>query len=241
MKNTSFKSSRGFTLIELLVVVAIIAIVAAILFPVFGRAREDAPRSSCQSNLKQLGLAVMQYTQDYDERFPWSHRLPYTGVLATPQTPGQLLDSYVKSQQIWRCPSDTINPAPVNITYYTCPTATTITFSINTTTRARVRGWATPPSLCISRKCKTWLKSSISWIGGTPTRIIFSASARRRAMAPPKIAGNDYSTVSAVQNGHLQGGNFLFCDGHVKWLPTGKIRSEIDKARATTTSMFEEF
>ena len=60
----------GFTLIELLVVIAIIAILAAILFPVFARARENARRSSCQSNMKQIGLGFMQYTQDYDEQYP---------------------------------------------------------------------------------------------------------------------------------------------------------------------------
>ena len=60
------KLSEGFTLIELLVVIAIIAILAAILFPVFARARENARRASCQSNLKQIGLGIMQYTQDYD-------------------------------------------------------------------------------------------------------------------------------------------------------------------------------
>src|SRR3978361_1344117 len=59
--------SRGFTLIELLVVIAIIAILAAILFPVFAKAREKARQSTCASNLKQLGLAMLQYTQDYDE------------------------------------------------------------------------------------------------------------------------------------------------------------------------------
>src|SRR4028118_675254 len=63
---------RGFTLIELLVVIAIIAILAAILFPVFSRARENARRASCMSNLKQIGLGVMQYVQDYDERYPSS-------------------------------------------------------------------------------------------------------------------------------------------------------------------------
>jgi prepilin-type N-terminal cleavage/methylation domain-containing protein len=62
---------RGFTLIELLVVIAIIAILAAILFPVFARAREQARKTVCLSNLKQIGLASLMYVQDYDETFPW--------------------------------------------------------------------------------------------------------------------------------------------------------------------------
>ncbi|NUQ69611.1 MAG: DUF1559 domain-containing protein [Chthonomonadales bacterium] len=61
----------GFTLIELLVVIAIIAILAAILFPVFARAREQARKTVCLSNLKQIGLASLMYIQDYDEQFPW--------------------------------------------------------------------------------------------------------------------------------------------------------------------------
>jgi prepilin-type N-terminal cleavage/methylation domain-containing protein len=69
-KVTPSRKRTGFTLIELLVVIAIIAILAAILFPVFARARENARRASCQSNLKQIGLAVYQYTQDYDEKCP---------------------------------------------------------------------------------------------------------------------------------------------------------------------------
>jgi prepilin-type N-terminal cleavage/methylation domain-containing protein len=62
---------QGFTLIELLVVIAIIAILAAILFPVFARAREQARKTVCLSNLKQIGLAALMYVQDYDEQFPW--------------------------------------------------------------------------------------------------------------------------------------------------------------------------
>ena len=63
------RARKGFTLIELLVVIAIISILAAILFPVFARARENARRASCMSNLKQLGLGMMMYIQDYDERY----------------------------------------------------------------------------------------------------------------------------------------------------------------------------
>ena len=69
---SNFRRKSAFTLIELLVVIAIIAILAAILFPVFARARENARRSSCQSNLKQIGLGQLQYVQDYDEKYALS-------------------------------------------------------------------------------------------------------------------------------------------------------------------------
>jgi prepilin-type N-terminal cleavage/methylation domain-containing protein/prepilin-type processing-associated H-X9-DG protein len=88
---------RAFTLIELLVVIAIIAILASILFPVFGRARENARRSSCLSNVKQLGLGMMQYMQDFDEVYP-TH---YNGTQRWPQ----MMMPYIKSSQIFSCPS----------------------------------------------------------------------------------------------------------------------------------------
>jgi prepilin-type N-terminal cleavage/methylation domain-containing protein len=136
---------RGFTLIELLVVIAIIAILAAILFPVFARARENARRASCMSNLKQIGLGVMQYVQDYDEKYPSamyaSNYLtgPGTWQLATAGdgTPGGTYTTlgpneeprnhyktwadsifpYVKSVQIFKCPSAHVDAAALSYAY----------------------------------------------------------------------------------------------------------------------------
>jgi prepilin-type N-terminal cleavage/methylation domain-containing protein/prepilin-type processing-associated H-X9-DG protein len=91
------KKRDAFTLIELLVVVAIIAILAAILFPVFGRARENARRTSCLSNIRQLGMGFFQYAQDYDEFYPFSKGdMPWTVAI----------QPYIKSTQMLRCPSD---------------------------------------------------------------------------------------------------------------------------------------
>ncbi len=115
------KRNRGFTLIELLVVIAIIAILAAILFPVFAQARESARKIACLSNMKQLGLAVTQYVQDYDEKYPFGSnwkgefRDSCNGGCFKPPFPknpdwlcssNYQLDPYIKSKNIWICPSD---------------------------------------------------------------------------------------------------------------------------------------
>lgn len=109
--STRARVYSAFTLIELLVVIAIIAILVAILFPVFAKAREKARQASCQSNLKQLTLAVLQYSQDYDG-MALSCRLNTPGANNVLRPGGQwtewgdMLYPYVRSADVFNCPSD---------------------------------------------------------------------------------------------------------------------------------------
>ncbi|MES2459120.1 MAG: DUF1559 domain-containing protein [Armatimonadota bacterium] len=110
---------KGFTLIELLVVIAIIAILAAILFPVFAQAREKARQSSCLSNQKQMGLAILSYSQDYDETFPIGNIYDYSFDNFSFAWPF-LIQPYMKSVQVVWCPSDAgpragLNPLDIGL------------------------------------------------------------------------------------------------------------------------------
>jgi len=110
------KSTSAFTLIELLVVISIIAIIAAILFPVFAQVREKARETTCISNLREVGIAVREYVSDYDETFPifqaYNLNADYTtGNPVAPWTPGHLgvemeVNPYIVSHKIFACPDD---------------------------------------------------------------------------------------------------------------------------------------
>ncbi len=182
---------RGFTLIELLVVIAIIAILAAILFPVFARAREKARQTSCLSNVKQMMLGVLMYTQDYDERFPMDGM--YNGFGSYPSAPfwDVLLQPYIKNTQIYRCPS--------------APASASANGTRNYSYNAIVGGsWVNPQGAF-----------SLAQIGSPSTVIILSdepfADAQNGLSDWGLRGSGDFCAV------HSGGMNLGLADGHAKW------------------------
>ncbi|BCM92986.1 hypothetical protein IAD21_04871 [Abditibacteriota bacterium] len=212
--NTQFQKTRtAFTLIELLVVIAIIAILAAILFPVFARARENARKSSCQSNLKQIGLGLMQYTQDYDERLP--PRRNGTDFLSWRRA----IYPYIKSTQLFRCPSNTkntnladdSNAAYLSGNGWPVPSGTDPIFNVSYTINGTgVNIGGNPPVEYNSAQ-------SLAAMPSTAQTILVSESNEGAAEFKFDLASNRYAGIDGFA-GHLQTVNFLFVDGHVKAL-----------------------
>jgi len=204
------KRKGGFTLIELLVVIAIIAILAAILFPVFAQAREKARSIDCVSNLKQLSLANLQYSEDYDEFnvpvFEANSGIPWW----------QALDPYVKSMSVYLCPDDTYSRGPGII-----PVSYSIAFDWG--------DWG----LCNNNGCTNEAKwsaagANVAKITQPSSTILFGERWNSYKQWGQGWAADLWCNDGEYlygQNGHMPasighsgGSNYGFCDGHAKWM-----------------------
>lgn len=219
----SFRT-RGFTLIELLVVIAIIAILAAILFPVFARARENARKSTCQSNLKQIGTAFNMYLQDYDGM----HVTYYGGTLLWVEK----VEPYVKNSGVFLCPSRT--------GWYTPSTACA---SSNHPPESNYRNQGKVVSYGHNICGEGY--GEMNGVSGSQTFGLGGGFSDSQVQFPadtiaagdgvcPRWRGKDhidlFNSGSASYVRHMDGSNFLFADGHVKWLK--KVRyCQFDAAR----------
>lgn len=194
MRNKTRK--EGFTLIELLVVIAIIAILAAILFPVFAKAREKARQSTCLSNEKQIGLALLQYVQDYDENYPQWAGSNTTTVPQYVYQPVIQLQPYLKSYAVLICPDAKGNDLAGLWTNTTTQADSSVNANSSYTVNFGLCGYT-------NHATDAQIKE--------PSRTI-------------AIYESYYPSSLVVKQGfqniiclHSDGTNFGFADGHVKW------------------------
>lgn len=217
------KRKSGFTLIELLVVIAIIAILAAILFPVFARARENARRSACQSNMKQIGLGIAQYTQDYDEKLPNSSHAGADMYAEATSSPNMLrgIQPYVRSWQLYRCPSATDTdyaPYVVNGNNNTNYMASGVVFNPVGLSLAAIPSSA--QLIAVQEIGKAWRYQS-----GDPQRVAYTADAAADGANRNRFVYWLYEPLKYSMV-HMDGGNLLFADGHVKWRKESSIGAD---------------
>ena len=199
---------RGFTLIELLVVIAIIAILAAILFPVFARAREKARQTSCLSNVRQLGVGMLMYVQDYDETMP----MAVAGFPPAHYVFSELLNPYIMNTQVWDCPS---RQASVNLSQIG---KTSVSYMVDVGTRMPPGG---PSNARIFGSPA---------LGYTSCKLSEIAQPAATALMCDAVGVVDatFDVTMSVDARHNEGVNFAFADGHVKWDRPERVPISLD-------------
>ena len=252
---TESSALKGFTLIELLVVIAIIAILAAILFPVFARARENARRSSCQSNLKQIGLGLIQYTQDYDEQMVRVSYGPGNGDGRSDGSAGNFkykwMDAtqpYVKSTQIFVCPSDastygskyipSVPGAPANNANYG-------SYTMNCAGDGRTAPSANDRDVALASlqepATTVWVADAEAYATIDPTyRFLGNTFVFDEAARPRRLQAYDGQSAALVER-HLETVNVLFADGHVKSLKMNTLAANNPNPAAPASSRHPMF
>jgi len=239
MKPPKSRSGSAFTLLEIVFVIAIMLILTALLFPSFARARENAKRASCQSNLRQVGLGFMQYASDYDSYYPCGTLVepsPYLGEGWAWQ-----LSPYLKSIQVLRCPSDPALPSNrrgdtrPHISYAYNNSLVRVADNSGVFALRPLQAFTQPSSTVLltevhggrfdstRRSELSPVTNGVSLYGanlGSGDRALRLATGRfSNSPVSSHICNWGYPDGTAYDPAHLGGGaNYLAADGHVKWL-----------------------